>query len=450
MMNKKGLFAVALLAALGLGACGETGESSTPEESITTSETEGSTPVDGADWVADYEEEGKMFFYFQLGTKAAADGAAALTSFSSWVSPFVTGAFNAFAEADAPEMKAVEGHDGYYGVSIDWTYDPTTATDEKPYDYQLTLGYNSTSGAPKLGIDWTFKSNEISASYGPVDNPNWQAGLSESGLSINLGSHSWSAEPPKPVILEDYTREFFITDGTKDGEGKYNPATVPSYVTLRIAGSMNGWDDGLDSTTNVLTPVEGKAGYYTYNFGDVVKQSAIEFKVVATSSVSSDFWANSADLSAVTTTEGGNATFVAIAADDITESGPLTMIFSTWPADPADVAPIDVTIKVTLTDYVEGNVTVNGSFDAWTDGGIAMTAVEGEDKAYTATLEGVNAPGKVEFQFRVKNGTDIKYVGATAGEDGSQPNLVLNLLPADDGTTKAYTGTIATGVALAA
>ena len=65
MMNKKGLFAVALLAALGLGACGEPGESSTPEESTTTSETEGSTPVDGADWVADYEEEGKMFFYFQ-------------------------------------------------------------------------------------------------------------------------------------------------------------------------------------------------------------------------------------------------------------------------------------------------------------------------------------------------------------------------------------------------
>lgn len=447
MMNKKGLFAVALLAALGLGACGETTGSSTSEEPA--SSEPASQPAEGADWVAEYEEEGKMFFYFQLGTTPAADGTAALTSFSSWVSPFVTGAFNTFAETDAPEMKAVEGHDGYYGVSIDWTYDPTTATDEKPYDYQLTLGYNSTSGAPKLGIDWTFKSNEISASYGPVDNPNWQAGLSESGLSINLGSHSWSTEPPKPVILEDYTREFFITDGTKDGEGNYNPATVPSYVTLRIAGSMNGWDDGLDSTTNVLAPVEGKAGYYTYNFGDVVKQSAIEFKVVATSSVSSDFWANSADLSAVTTTEGGNATFVAIGADDITESGPLTMIFSTWPADPADVAPIDVTIKVTLTDYVEGDVTVNGSFNAWTDG-IAMTAVEGEEKTYTATLEGVNAPGKVDFQFRVINGTDTKYVGATAGEDGSQPNLVLNLLPADDGTTKAYTGTIATGVALAA
>lgn len=450
MMNKKGLFAVALLAALGLGACGGTEESSTPAESTTTSEEGSEAPVENADWVADFEEEGKMFFYFKLGSTPAVDGTAALTSFSSWVSPFVTGGFNAFAEVDAPEMKAVEGHDGYYGVSIDWTFDPTTATaDDKPYDYQLTLGYNSTSGAPKLGIDWTYKSNEISASYGPVDNPNWQAGLSESGLSINLGSHSWSTEPPKPVIIEDYTREFFITDGTKDEDGNYLPATVPSYVTLRIAGSMNGWDSALDSTTNVLTPVEGKAGYYTYNFGDVVKQSTIEYKVVATSSVSSDFWSNTADLSAVTTTEGGNATFVAIGADDITESGPLTMIFSTWPADPADVAPIDVTIKVTLTDYVEGDVTVNGSFNAWTDG-IAMTAVEGEDKAYTATLVDVNAPGKVEFQFRVTNGTDIKYVGATAGEDGSQPNLVLNLLPADDGTTKAYTGTIATGVALAA
>lgn len=447
MMNKKGLFAVALLAALGLGACGETTGSSTSEEPA--SSEPASQPAEGADWVAEYEEEGKMFFYFQLGTTAAADGTAALTSFSSWVSPFVTGAFNAFAEADAPEMKAVEGHDGYYGVSIDWTYDPTTATDAKPYDYQLTLGYNSTSGAPKLGIDWTFKSNEISASYGPVDNPNWQAGLSESGLSINLGSHSWSTEPPKPVILEDYTREFFITDGTKDDDGNYLPATVPSYVTLRIAGSMNGWDSALDSTTNVLTPVEGKAGYYTYNFGDVVKQSAIEYKVVATSSVSSDFWANSADLSATTTTGGGNATFVAIGADDITESGPLTMIFSAWPADPAAVAPIDVTIKVTLTDYVEGDVTVNGSFNGWTDG-IAMTAVEGEEKTYTATIADVNAPGKVDFQFRVTIGQDIKYVGATAGEDGSQPNLVLNLLPADDGTTKAYTGTIATGVALAA
>ena len=107
-------------------------------------------------------------------------------------------------------------------------------------------------------------------------------------------------------------------------------------------------------------------------------------------------------------------------------------------------------VSTAVAFLFDGNVTVNGSFDAWTDGGIAMTAVEGEDKAYTATLEGVNAPGKVEFQFRVKNGTDIKYVGATAGEDGSQPNLVLNLLPADDGTTKAYTGTIATGVALAA
>lgn len=450
MMNKKGLFAVALLAALGLGACGGTGESSTPEESTTTSETGGSTPVADADWVADYEEEGKMFFYFQLGTTPAVDGTAALTSFSSWVSPFVTGGFNAFAEADAPEMKAIEGHEGYYGVSIEWTFDPTTATaDDKPYDYQLTLGYNSTSGAPKLGIDWTYKSNEISASYGPVDNPNWQAGLSESGLSISLGTHSWSTEPPKPIIIEDYTREFFITDGTKDADGNYNPATVPGYVTLRIAGSMNAWDSALDSTANVLTPVEGKAGYYTYNFGDVVKQSTIEYKVVATSSVSSDFWANTADLSAVTTTEGGNATFVAIGADDITESGPLTMIFSTWPADPADVAPIDVTIKVTLTDYVEGDVTVNGSFNAWTDG-IAMTAVDGEDKTYTATLVDVNAPGKVEFQFRVTNGTDIKYVGATAGEDGSQPNLALNLVAADDGTTKAYTGTIATGVAIVA
>ena len=231
----------------------------------------------------------------------------------------------------------------------------------------------------------------------------------------------------------------------------FDATTVDMTLELTVDGearsitmNLREWSDALNGAA--VTAEDGN----TYNFGDVVKQSAIEFKVVATSSVSSDFWANSADLSAVTTTEGGNATFVAIAADDITESGPLTMIFSTWPADPADVAPIDVTIKVTLTDYVEGNVTVNGSFDAWTDGGIAMTAVEGEDKAYTATLEGVNAPGKVEFQFRVKNGTDIKYVGATAGEDGSQPNLVLNLLPADDGTTKAYTGTIATGVALAA
>ncbi len=433
MMNKKGLFAVALLAALGLGACGETTGSSTSEEPG--SSEPASQPAEEADWVADYEEEGKMFFYFQLGTTPAADGTAALSSFSSWVSPFVTGGFNAFAETEAPEMTAVEGHDGYYGVSIDWEFDPSA---DQAYEYQLTLGYNSTSGAPTLGMNWNYKSNEISAAYGPLDNPNWEGGMSESGLSINLGSHSWSAEPPKPIIIEDYTREFFITDGKKDDNGKYLPATVPDYVTLRIAGSMNAWDDALDSTTNVLTPIEGRPGYYTYNFGDIVKQSIVEYKVVATSAASSDFWANTADLSAVNTNEGGNATFVAIGADDITESGPLTMIFGSWPSDPSSIMPIDLTVKVTLTDYAEGDVTVNGSFNAWGDG-VAMTSVEGEDNTFEAALTDVTAPGKLEFQFRVLVGTETSYVGAPTADGSSQPNLTLDLVASDDGTTKAYT-----------
>ena len=221
---------------------------------------------------------------------------------------------------------------------------------------------------PGIGVNFTAEivDGDISIDYvGSLANPN--------GLLVN---------DPNPTI-EHYVREFHIP-------GK------PDYVTIRLSGSSNGWSDAMDDTT-ALVPVDGKADTYIYDFGTVAKQSALTFKLVATTENSTDFWANQLTPQDVTLSVG-----------DGSDLSTLEFAYDAWPSDPSSASYIE---NYTRTWTIEGipedvELRIAGSFNGWDE------AIEGD-----ANLLEKTGASTYSFDFgKQEVGSVIQYKIAAVNE----------------------------------
>lgn len=456
MINKKSLFILSASMLLGLASCGGTssqGGSSNKGSSQggtgTSQGGAGGSSQQGAEtpsWIADKEADGKMFLCFKLGTtKLETMDGEPVTTFADYLSFYVAGSFEGWKIAkDSVELAAVEGHDGYYGTSLDWTYDPIKyAGTEDPAAYQITLGYNSKAGVSDtmFGIDWNYKSVQCAAFPG-LTNPTYT--VAASGKSIYFGEQTWSATKPAPVKIENYTVNFVITD-------------VPTYVDLYTTGGFNGWadgnKDGVFSIDNLagqkLTKVEGKTDVYSFNFGTVIKGAAVSYKIVAITTKSTGFWGNEGAYSGDVST--GNPVFTPIAADDYASAEDYVTQWSfgseghEWPADPAAVT-FDVNIVVTVSDYSTTDTTydalsIKGSFDGWA-ALHAMTADAAVAGKFSYTIN--VAAASYEFGLATTlAGAQVTWF-SLADEGGNVKFTVA------EAATFEYTGSIAAGVTLVA
>lgn len=163
-------------------------------------------------------EEGKVTLYFTM-----ADDSVALPSYAS---VFFAGGQTGFATGlAAPEFKNLAGTKTYY---IQIAYD---ATKDKANEYQLVVGYNTSSGcsADKCGLIWDMsygKSDECEEVKYP-DNPKFT--YAEGAKKVNLGVHKWSTAIPEPVAIDVDVR---ITFSEELGEN----------AEVYIMGGFNGWD----------------------------------------------------------------------------------------------------------------------------------------------------------------------------------------------------------------
>jgi hypothetical protein len=405
-----------------------------------------------------------MLFYFKWDEANAGAGNTAIKidEIPSYVSPYLTGSFDADTSGTKPTWntlnKAVElkryEKTNYFYASIDWTYDPTKypTGNEDPLAYQIVLGYNSTSGLTDYGLKWVddYKSVQC-AGYAYPTNPVYT--FSADKLSVNLGLHDFIHIQPEPVKLEHYTRKFKIEN-------------VPSYVTLCLAGGNNSWETDLAESTKLVKTSE--ADIFSFDFGTQIAHSTIEYKICAMNSKSTkdSFWAfegtytgarskSLADGSPDTTS---NPVMAVLALDDIDEVI-TTWSFTNFPADPA-AAVYDILVTVdTPTDFATwtgtaddgktavaaGDFTalsVKGSFDGWATTN-ALTANEGKT-SWTFTYTGKPAN---TYEFGVVAST------ATAGVEkfikGTDGNNMSVTLTAETHNIHV-SGSIASGMAVEA
>ena len=171
--------------------------------------------------------EGKTTFYFQFG--------AGTPELPSYTSIFLTGGFIGWKEAVGQAIEMQKQGDYYVGL-VDELEVGSTA--EKYYEFQLTAGYNATSGAPSTGVNWSYKSNECKAAGGDagLDNLSFEV---VNGL-VNLGSHTWDEFPPDPAASAIHNFKI---------EAKF-AAAVPEYVDLYLVGDHLAWS--FDETTQLV------------------------------------------------------------------------------------------------------------------------------------------------------------------------------------------------------
>lgn len=454
MMNKKGLLSLVLLAGVGLAACSPTGTSTSEESS--------SEAATGADWVANFEEDGKMYIYLELGPDT-------LASFSNWTGVFVTGCFAVKEGATAwplttddgaVQLLPVEGHDGFYGVSIDWNYDPDayTATTDDPWAYQATLGYTKESNPAGYGVNWSYKSTECAA-YAYGTNPTMT--VSASGKSINLGVHNFEAEPPEPVHLTNYKMMFELVDA----DGK--PLVFPEYVDIAIAGSMNNWTTiDEEGKADTLTLENAEKGLWSYTIADVIRGSTVEYKLVAvTSATTADsFWGGEGAYTGERVDPedpSTNPVWTCLSADDYTYRYITGWTFPNLPADP-NAIEVAVNISVTISDIASyadtdyASLGIKGSWDWNTISPMTIDANDATKFTYTMNLK----PAAYEFGFVLcdKAGAqlpagwagsllaDATRDGWLAGADGN----IKFTVSADGENNFAYSGSVADKVSLAA
>jgi hypothetical protein len=451
MINKSKalILGIAALSTLGLVGCGKTTSSSKSDTAAPADE----TPA----FVATEAKAGKMLFYFKWDEANAGAGNTAIKidEIPSYVSPYLTGSFDADTSGTKPTWntlnKAVElkryEKTNYFYASIDWTYDPTKypAGNEDPLAYQIVLGYNSTSGLTDYGLKWVddYKSVQC-AGYAYPTNPVYT--FSADKLSVNLGAHDFIHIQPEPVKLDNYTRKFKIEN-------------VPSYVTLCLAGGNNSWDTSLAEATKLVKTAE--ADTFSFNFGTQVAHSTIEYKIVAINSKSTkdSFWAfegtytgaRSKTLEDGTYDPQSNPVMAVLALDDIDEVI-TTWSFTKFPADPA-AATYDVTINLKApTDYATWSddthaagsvksIWANSSLNGWT--AVLMTLTEG---VYSYKYTGV-AANSYELGFIMSDSETVKnQIAWVSGTDKNNIPVVVT----ETATTFTYEGSIAAGFSVAA
>ena len=423
---KKMLFGVfALSAAMILSACAPENNGDSSASSDPTPD----TPSAGLpEAVKALEADGKMVLAFKLGTdedKDALQDKASVTELPSFVSPYITGSFVAWGTAgDSVKLNAVEGAAGYYAAVIDWTYDPSAYTGtEEPLGYSIVLGYNESANlaADKTGLLWvdSYKSWECAQMPYPTNKTfEYKAG----DKSIDLGTHHFTDVPAAPVVLHDYKYAW-----------KFEQA-IPSYVDIYMVGAFNGWDATFNPKYKLTRNDDGT---WVGTLGDVIKNSVVEYKLVATNSKLSqdpnNFWSFVSNTIGDDT--GANAVLTPLADDDYTDPT-LTLEFAKLPGDPS-VQEVKLTVNITISDYNSAatdyaKVQFNGSVNGWK----AIDPTTVADKTLTYVFDSV-APGSYEFGLKVANdtGVQVKWV---AGTDGKNVPITVN----ETDTTVNFTATI--------
>ena len=367
-------FLLLVTAALGLGtliSCGG-GKKGTDTGSGSGSGTDTSGGGDASVPV----EEGKVTFYFELG-----EGSQAIPDYCA---PYLTGKFadiNAEAwptAADkAVEMKLVSGSTTlYYGtIALDVEALAALPESDKPYDYQLTLGYTPDSGNPSTGVNWGFKSDVCSAG-GDFDNPHFEIVDGKA----NLGTHKWEKVPGPVLLAENVTFEVKLAE----------PA--PSYVKLFAPGAyLNNWK--CDPKEDAMTPSEDRKTWSftipeiaanTYELKIIVEYAdcaAFSWKLDALhgakqaddptkfTNYSLMILSTDSNKTIVTNDDFDGMTVAAVKETyglDVNENYEIILDYKDFP-DPATLTDVNVSLDITLDEaYTGTNVWhIKGSFDGW-------------------------------------------------------------------------------------
>lgn len=273
---KKGLFAIvgAMAMVLALTGCNgdeESGDSSGGGEVAAGGLADATLPT----------QDGYVTVAFELAEES-------LTP-SSYVSPYLTGAYNDWATGlDATEMTLLDGSETIYYAFIEWDEETFESEDYTPYEYSLVLGYNESAGLSETsaGLQWvdTYKSTEVIA-YAYPSNPEWT--VQEDGnvwltTTDNPNAlHTFETMPPEPTMLENYHVVFGFL-----GE-------VPSWSSAYIVGTMNNWGNSWGVDDSYGTPQDwalskyddwayAKDGYtyYEVNIGSVIANGEITYQVI--------------------------------------------------------------------------------------------------------------------------------------------------------------------------
>ena len=402
-MKKRSFLIFLAASALMLAGCA--GKSAKPSDDPTPGGDD-ITPVD----VDITPTEGKLTFYFQLGADTPA--------IPSYTSIFLTGGFINWKEkvGEAIEMQKMAGSENIYVGLIDLTaLQPETA--DQYDEFQLTLGYNATSGAPSTGVNWGYKSVECKAAGGESGMDNLHFTVAD-GLA-NLGTHNWDAIPADPAASAIHNFKV---------NAKFS-AAVPEYVDLYLVGDhISNWTF-VEATK--LTPNEGRTEFVQTI--DTIIGNTYGVKLMAQYNGQTTDWNHPVLQGAaganynmmVKKTWGDNYTLdLAAQAYDslIIDHETFVIDWATWMPELGDEVNVD--LKLTATSALSGSWEACGSWD-W-DTPKAATANEGNTE-FTVDLGDVASGSTINFKFRLVDSAWHIAIGAEAGDH----NITVNVGDAD-------------------
>ena len=206
-------------------------------------------------------EEGKVTFFFEMADNEAAK------EIPEYCSVYLIGAYCGKeswpTEASDPAVVTMqqleEGSKIWYGL---WEGSLENVEDK---GFQLTIGYAANSGAPSIGVNWSYKSMECQAAGGDSGMGNPEFVLSADGKTADLGSHHWEEVPPAVVLAENITLSISLDKA------------VPEWTTLYAPGNYrNNW---LCNASDAMTPSADRKTW-TINIA-VAAVNTYEMKIIA-------------------------------------------------------------------------------------------------------------------------------------------------------------------------
>lgn len=412
---KKSLLLVASAAlVLGLAAC----NSSTPVDTGSTNTN--TEPVPGGD-VDVPVEEGKVTFYFTMG-----EGSVEIPEYCGI---FLTGKFTDWATdiSAVCEMKQLGDTNTYYGTFA-------VAEDLTDFGYQLTLGYSAESGAPKVGVNWEYKSDECKAASGESGQENLTYTIVDG--KANIGTHTFSTAPGPVVTVSNFDVSITLAEA------------VPTWVNLYMPGNLrNNW--ATSPELDVMTPSADRKTW-TIHVGEVTV-GTYSIKVIAE-------YADCTSFSWKTTIlddgAGQNYTLMVLrsAANGVinineeegVEAYPAD--FSLLP-DKSQLATVNAQFVVSLTDTAlpEGvlGLAIKGNFDGWAGHALTITTSE-TGMVFTYTYENL-LEGNYQFGFLSYDDAETLHQVKWYAPEGNFKVEVKK-----DVTVYNYTGSFTEGITAAA
>lgn len=344
--------------------------------------------------------EGKYTFYFQLGAESA--------ECPSYAGYFVTGNFNNWATETAPELKNLEGTNYYYAqVELPADYDFTA---EKACEYKITMGYNESSGAPKIGVSWSFES-DYDKTFPFGQNPQFTV----EGKKLNCGTHGWEAVPGPVIKIKDVVVSVTLDEA------------APAWVKFTMRGDFNNWGNPLEegkpetALPIAMTPNADRT-VWSYTITETIVAGAHEGQMLMNYVDEEPNWdnkllGNKSDNYQFSFSKLHETNGYDFNDEDLTlEGDPLDVEFL---PDPTALEPITLKVVVVADAAITETLEVANATIGWD--GIAMTTTDHIRFEYTclATAD-AHFLSNTAYAFAVK--------GATSGA-----NWHKKIQPANDG-----------------